>query len=316
MLFERLSGRAEDAGRRSDATLRPVLQGPSRARASCTTRCCRCREGGRRRSHRRVPEERSEDYPGRRRRRAVASGCTRTRRWRRHVVGYMGAITQETMDRLPQPGLQAQRARRPVRRRAAAWSASCTAVGQQRLRGRRRRQHRARTDRPERRADRRLRHPAHDRPRHAAVRRAGAARPSCVNGATCPTDLAQHDSAPHNPLRHEDQLRDRVYRRHPTAQLDYPEWVQHKAPAGSVVVDEPRERPDDGDGQLPDVRQPLDREPASRRRSSRSCSPARTPTARRSTPTSRSSSTAPSRAATTSARRSSRSSPGRRCTPA
>lgn len=51
-------------------------------------------------------------------------------------------------------------------------------------------------------------------------------------------DLTQGDSAPHNPLDRETSWSTRVYRRplKDGSFIDYPEWVQHKAPAGSVVV--------------------------------------------------------------------------------
>ncbi|MFZ4719697.1 MAG: penicillin-binding transpeptidase domain-containing protein [Ilumatobacteraceae bacterium] len=53
-----------------------------------------------------------------------------------------------------------------------------------------------------------------------------------------PTDLAQPDSAPHNPCDITTNCKTRVYRKTlpDGAKEDYPEWVQHKAPAGSVVV--------------------------------------------------------------------------------
>ncbi|MEI7547491.1 MAG: hypothetical protein WCK21_05465, partial [Actinomycetota bacterium] len=53
-----------------------------------------------------------------------------------------------------------------------------------------------------------------------------------------PEDLTMADSAPHNPLDRLTSWTQRVYRRvlKDGSSLDYPEWVQHKAPAGSVVV--------------------------------------------------------------------------------
>ena len=94
------------------------------------------------------------------------------------------------------------------------------------------------------------------------------------------------------------------------------EWIQYKAPAGAVVVEDNSNGADHGDGQLPTVRQPLDGR-RSTATSSTSCSARRSiRTPARPTPTSRCWSTAPCRAGTTSARRSSRSSPGRRCTAA
>ena len=53
-----------------------------------------------------------------------------------------------------------------------------------------------------------------------------------------PEDLAMADSAPYNPLDRETNWTERVYQRTlpDGTKVDYPEWVQHKAPAGSVVV--------------------------------------------------------------------------------
>ena len=53
-----------------------------------------------------------------------------------------------------------------------------------------------------------------------------------------PDDLKQADSAPHNPCDITTNCRTRVYRKTLVdgKKQDYPEWVQHKAPAGSVVV--------------------------------------------------------------------------------
>lgn len=52
-------------------------------------------------------------------------------------------------------------------------------------------------------------------------------------------DLSYGDSAPHNPLDRETSWSERVYKRTlpDGTKIDYPEWVQHKAPAGSVVVE-------------------------------------------------------------------------------
>jgi penicillin-binding protein 2 len=54
-----------------------------------------------------------------------------------------------------------------------------------------------------------------------------------------PTDLKQADSAPHNPCDIKTNCQTRVYQKTQPdgSKLDYPEWVQHKAPAGSVVVE-------------------------------------------------------------------------------
>jgi len=53
-----------------------------------------------------------------------------------------------------------------------------------------------------------------------------------------PIDLAVNDSAPHNPCDVKTNCDTRVFRRTlpDGTKEDYPEWVQHKAPAGSVVV--------------------------------------------------------------------------------
>ena len=53
-----------------------------------------------------------------------------------------------------------------------------------------------------------------------------------------PEDLTQLDSAPHNPLDRENRYLTRVYQKTEPdgSKVDYPEWVQHKAPAGAVVV--------------------------------------------------------------------------------
>lgn len=53
-----------------------------------------------------------------------------------------------------------------------------------------------------------------------------------------PTDLSQVDSAPHNPCDITTNCTTRVYRKTlpDGTKQDYPEWVQHKAPAGAVVV--------------------------------------------------------------------------------
>ncbi len=52
-------------------------------------------------------------------------------------------------------------------------------------------------------------------------------------------DLKQADSAPHNPLDRATNFKTRVYAKilPDGTRQEYPEWVQHKAPAGSVVVE-------------------------------------------------------------------------------
>lgn len=54
-----------------------------------------------------------------------------------------------------------------------------------------------------------------------------------------PEDLAQNDSAPHNPCDIKTNCETRVYQKTlpDGTKVDYPEWVQHKAPAGAVVVE-------------------------------------------------------------------------------
>ena len=99
-----------------------------------------------------------------------------------HVVGYMGAITADDRGSTTAgPRLQhvdRRRARRPCRRRAVDGDRAARHVGQgQVLRGRRRRPHRARGQRRRPPVDRQG-HPADDRPRPAAVRRAAAADPA------------------------------------------------------------------------------------------------------------------------------------------
>ncbi|MFM8266639.1 MAG: penicillin-binding transpeptidase domain-containing protein [Ilumatobacteraceae bacterium] len=53
-----------------------------------------------------------------------------------------------------------------------------------------------------------------------------------------PEDLSQADSAPYNPLDRSTNFTSRIYRRTlpDGTKEDYPQWVQHKAPAGAVVV--------------------------------------------------------------------------------
>ncbi|MEI8239003.1 MAG: penicillin-binding transpeptidase domain-containing protein, partial [Actinomycetota bacterium] len=52
------------------------------------------------------------------------------------------------------------------------------------------------------------------------------------------TDLRQSDYAPHNPCDITTNCRTRIFRKTLSGglKMDYPEWVQHTAPAGSVVV--------------------------------------------------------------------------------
>ncbi len=59
------------------------------------------------------------------------------------------------------------------------------------------------------------------------------------NRRNLPEDLSFADSAPHNSLDREQNWSVRIYQRTLAdgSKIDYPEWVQHKAPAGSVVVE-------------------------------------------------------------------------------
>ena len=108
--------------------------------------------------------------------------------------------------------------------------------------------------RPGGRPGRRPGHPAEHRPRRAAVRRAGVADQARAT-ATCPGPRRCHDVAAHNPVDPKNRTTTRVY-----CQL---EGVRH--PGVDPVQGARRRgggrgqlhRPDPGDGQLPDVRQPL-----------------------------------------------------------
>ena len=118
--------------------------------------------------------------------RGVAARATRTRRSPAHVVGYMGAITDDQKDEYRRPATTSTNGSASSAS-SRAWRRCCTARGARRLRGRRRQPARAR-DRA-RPADQRQRHPADDRPRPAAVRRAGArdARSRCGARSWHPT---------------------------------------------------------------------------------------------------------------------------------
>ena len=227
-----------------------------------------------------------------------------------HVVGYMGAITADTLDELPGAGYNATSASASSASRRA-WSRAARHVGQAGVRDRRRRQHRRRLDRGDR-AGRRQGHPAEHRPRRPAVRRAGAARPSCATAATCrPTRTRAASPTGRRRTTRSTRRRTSSARATPARRSSAPrvDPVQGAGRVGGGA--EPQQRSDPRDGQLPDVRQPV----VQTRHQQGEVRPAVPRTTGRSR-TSRSSSTARCRASTTSARRSSRSSRGRRCTPA
>ena len=156
-----------------------------------------------------------------------------------HVVGYMGAITA-TRPRSSRPArLPAERARRPVRCRAQHGVGAARHVGQAGLRGRRCQPAGAAARRGA--ADQRHRHPALDRPRAAAVRRAGARDHA---GRPPQPDRAQ-------PEGQEAERRDRE---------DGSAAARHDAVQGAGRLGDHHElhdRRDPRDGELPDVRQPL-----------------------------------------------------------
>ena len=143
---------------------------------------------------------------------------------------------------LQQPRLrhvEPRRGRRPGRRRAGVRDDAARAVGRDRLRGRLARQRRPR-DQPQGRRQRDG-HPAVDRPRPAAVRRAAAADPAAPEAGV-------HGAQPDR----------REARRHPPADVAEPRAARVLRGAGRLGDrDEPPDRADHGDGQLPDVRQPL-----------------------------------------------------------
>ena len=215
-------GSAEDAGRRPDAPLRPLLQRAQAVHEGAAVRlaAAAAAEGGRRRADGQLPARSAARTTRASTWSSSTSGCTRTRRWPSHVVGFMGAINEDNARAATSP-------RATSATSASASSASSSSMERE-LHGTWGKrvyevdavgQHRARAHRPAGRAGRRLRRPAEHRPRHPAVRRAGAARPSCATGATCPTDLAQADSAPHNPCDLKTNCKTRVYQQdaRPTA---------------------------------------------------------------------------------------------------
>ena len=74
------------------------------------------------------------------------------------------------------------------------------------------------------------------RPRHAAVRRAGAGDQAAA-APHLPTDILGQDIAAHNPIdpKKPDGI-ERVYAS--SKEFGHQEWIQYKAPAGSVVVED------------------------------------------------------------------------------
>ena len=129
-------------------------------------------------------KERSEDFPG----------IEIVEQWKRvypyaplasHVVGYLGPITKETAKQYKAKDYNTNELRRRVRRRAVDGGHAARLVGQAGLRGRRGRRHRPRAGRPARRPGCRQGHPADDRSRRAAVRRAGAGDQARCSAATC-----------------------------------------------------------------------------------------------------------------------------------
>ena len=283
------------------------LSSSAACRAGSTCRSRTWRRASTPSSYSRVPADAAkEDVEPRRRGRARASAPRTSRRRRSSTsgsgsirtprcqprLGYMGAITGG------RAGLQGPRLRHrstsgsAVRRRAEHGERAARHVGRGGLRGRRRQPHvRLIEHEP---AGQRLRHPARDRPRRSAVRRARA-ETKLARSARIAARRTRRSRKP-------DGTRER--------------WTPTQAVGRGVVqgtgrlvvVDEPP------DGQIiamasyptfdnrwfsaglsgDEVRRDL---------------PDRDATARRSTPTSRSSSTAPCRAGTTWARRSSRSPP-------
>ena len=148
-LFERLSGPLQTPGGRAAAALRPVYGAPA---------IPKCTKGQIYSPLLPLPLKEDVDeetvsflagaqrgLPGHRRRRSSGSAVYPYAPLASHVVGYMGAITKETRQ-LPGQGLQRQRARRPVRRRAEHGVGAPRHVGQAGLRDRRGRQRSSRED--------------------------------------------------------------------------------------------------------------------------------------------------------------------------
>ena len=257
-------------------------------------------------------KERSEDFPG----------IQIVEQWKRvypysplasHVVGYLGPITEGDQEALRGRWLQHQRARRRVRRRVVdgvrvlhgTWGKQVFEVDA--AGGIVRELIDQHVD-PVAGKDIQLTIDL-DMQQYAEQ----ALETKLLQRRHLPTDILGQDVAAHNPI---DPKRPEGVQRVYSSSKEFgtQEWIQYKAPAGSVVVEDNSERSDPGDGQLPDVRQPLDRG-TSAATSSSNCSARRSiRRPARPTPTSRSSSTAPCRAATTWVRRSSRSSRGPRCT--
>ena len=193
-------------------------------------------------------EERREDFPGCRRSSDVAAGLSvrPAGQPRRRLHGLDHRRGRRALRGARLRHARAAR-RRPQRHRAEHGVGPARRVGRaQVVRGRQPQPHRAR-DQPAR-AGQRQGHAAVDRPRPAAVRRAAAAD-------AAPPAAAQFTA--NNPM----VARISADGTEETVPLDPTRpagaAVPYKAPAGSVVGDELPDRPDRGDGELPDVRQPV-----------------------------------------------------------
>ena len=110
-----------------------------------------------------------------------------------------------------------------------------------------------------------------------------ALRDRAAAASRLPTDILSQDIARPQPYRPEEPDGESASMRRSRRSVGYQEWMQYKAPAGSVVVQDHSNGQIAGDGQLPDVRQPLDGGGHRRRQVRRSCS-ARRSTARRRRP--------------------------------
>ena len=191
-----------------------------------------------------------------------------------HVIGYMGAITAEDEAPLQGPRLRhvaRRRGRRARRRRAVLRGRAARQVGRGHLRGRRGQPHRAR-----------------DQPRTS---RSTAWTSSCRSTSTCsstPSACCRPScGAMRPPVRPEP--RGHQARRHHAGPLDpslaVGTCVNYKAPAGSTTVMNYQTGADHGDGELPDVRQPLVLRRRRRRQVRRDLPDDRRPTAASSIPT-------------------------------
>ena len=169
-----------------------------------------------------------------------------------HVVGYMGAITADTIKDYRAKGYNAERARRPVRRRAEHGVGAARLVGQEGLRDRRRRQHRRRGRRPRGRPGRRPGRPADASTSTSSSTPSRRCRPSCATSQNLPP---ARRCAPHNPLDPTTNFKTRVFASSKEFGRPSSDPVQGARRGGGRRG--LQHRPDRGDGQLPDVRQPL-----------------------------------------------------------